>query len=268
MTWPFDVAPPVPLPPGRSVVAGEGDGQRLPLWISDAPAPDGLWEQLHRAHPQSGLWPLLLSPLDDGPDFRPWLSGELYPEHASDPAEHDPAAVLREWWEPGEDFDPEDFDPEDFEEEAEALAPYGAAWPGLAPAATVPDGAADAEARGLAGVLQSVKDVRLGLVRAGSGAEALVACGWSGPLNHENDIAKIAAVLADWECRFGAQVVEVGFDTLQLSVAVPPATLAEALPLAAEHAAFCPDQVHQGTGTLTAYAEQLVGSHRWSFWWD
>ncbi|MFE5588097.1 DUF4253 domain-containing protein [Kitasatospora sp. NPDC056531] len=264
MTWPFDVAPPVPLPPGRSAVADEGDGQRPLLWISDAPAPAGLWEQLHRAHPQSGLWPLLLSPLNGAdPDFRPWLSGELYPERASALAAHDPAAVLREWWEPGENLEPEEID-----EEFETLAPYGAAWPGLAPAATVPDGAADAEARGLAGVLQSVKGVRLGLVRASSGAEALVACGWSGPVNHENDIAKIAAVLADWERRFGAQVVEVGFDTLQLSLAVPPATLAEALPLAAEHAAFCPDQIHQGAGTLTAYAEQLVGSHHWYFWWD
>ncbi|MFF2146839.1 DUF4253 domain-containing protein [Kitasatospora sp. NPDC058190] len=264
MTWPFDVAPPVPLPPGRSVVADEGDGRPIPLWISDAPAPTGLWAQLHRAHAQSGLWPLLLSPLNDvDPDFRPWLSGELDPGRASDPAEHDPAAVLREWWEPGEDLEPEDT-----EEEFEALAPYGAAWPGLAPAATVPDGAADAEARGLAGALQPGRNVRLGLVRAASGAEALVACGWAGPLNHDNDIAKIAAVLADWERRFGAQVVEVGFDTLQLSVAAPPATLAEALPLAAEHAAFCPDQIHQSAGTLTAYAEQLVASRHWYFWWD
>ncbi|WBP91069.1 DUF4253 domain-containing protein [Kitasatospora cathayae] len=31
---------------------------------------------------------------------------------------------------------------------------------------------------------------------------------------------------------------------------------------------MCPDQVHQGTGTLTAYAEQLVDSHHWTFCWD
>ncbi|MEV7940089.1 DUF4253 domain-containing protein [Kitasatospora sp. NPDC088264] len=60
----------------------------------------------------------------------------------------------------------------------------------------------------------------------------------------------------------------VGFDTLELSVAVPPVTLAEALPLAAEHTAFCPDLVFQGAGTLAAYAERLVASHQWSFWWD
>ncbi|MEV7186572.1 DUF4253 domain-containing protein [Kitasatospora sp. NPDC093102] len=256
---------PVDLPPGRLVT--EDDGRQPLLWISDAPAPAGLWRRLHRAHPQTGLWPLLLTPLDrSGDDYRPWLSGELYPSDASVPDLYDPAALLSTWWETGDGEDEDDRGDED--ELAEILAPYGLTWPGTAPAVTVPDGAAGTEARELAEVLQSVEDARLGLVRADSGAHALAVCGWSGPANHENDIAKIAAVLADWERRFGAQVVEAGFDTLELSVPVPPATLAEALPLAAEHTAFCPDLVFQGTGTLTEYAEQLVGSHQWSFWWD
>ncbi|MEU9042983.1 MULTISPECIES: DUF4253 domain-containing protein [unclassified Kitasatospora] len=266
---------PVALPPGRLVAAddggegNEGDGREPLLWISDAPAPAGLWARLHRAHPQTGLWPLLLSPLGDGPDYRPWLSGELYPSQACAPDRYDPAALLHRWWEADGDGEEEaGHDDGDEDELAEALAPYGRTWPGPAPAADVPDGAAGAEARELADVLQSVKDARLGLVRAGSGAEALAVCGWSGPVNHENDIAKIAAVLADWERRFGAQVVEVGFDTLRLSVPVPPATLAEALPLAAEHTALCPDLVFQGAGRLTEYAEQLVGARQWFFWWD
>ncbi|MFF4922753.1 DUF4253 domain-containing protein [Kitasatospora sp. NPDC001261] len=260
---------PVDLPPGRLVT--EEDGREPLLWISDDPAPAGLWRQLHRAHPQTGLWPLLLSPLDrDDDDYRPWLSGELYPAEASESSRYDPQALLRGWWRQVDEDEDGDAS-EDVSEDAgildEALAPYGRTWPGLAPAATVPDGAAGTEARELAEVLGSVKDVRLGLVRAGSGAEALTVCGWGGPANHAGT-GRIAAVLADWERRFGAQVVEVGFATLELSVPVPPATLAEALPLAAEHTAFCPDLVFQGTGTLTAYAEQLVGAHQWSFWWD
>ncbi|MER7765794.1 DUF4253 domain-containing protein [Kitasatospora sp. NPDC096140] len=252
----------VPLPPGRLV--GADDGREPLLWISDAPAPAGLWAQLHRAHPQSGLWPLLLSPLDRGDaDYRPWLSGELYPTDAAIPGLYDPAALLRSWWETGEAGGYEEDG-----ELAEALAPYGFTWPGTAPAADVPEGAAGGEAQELADVLQSVKDVRLGLVRAGGGAEALAVCGWGGPVNHVDDIAQVAAVLADWERRFGARVVEVGFDTLELSVPVPPATLAEALPLAAEHTSLCPDLVFQGSGSLTEYAEQLVGAHQWSFWWD
>ncbi|MEV7774572.1 DUF4253 domain-containing protein [Kitasatospora sp. NPDC086791] len=258
---------PVPVPPGRLI--GE-EGREPLLWITDAPAPGGLWAQLHRAHPRSGLWPLLLRPLDrSGPDYRPWLSGELYPSDAGVAELYDPAALLRGWWQTYDGGEEDDYDDgEDRAELAEALAPYGLTWPGTAPAVDVPDGAAGAEARGLADVLQCVKDVRLGLVRADSGAEALAVCGWNGPVNHEDDIAKVAAVLADWERRFGAQVVEVGFDTLELSVPVPPATLAEALPVAAEHVSFCPDLVFQGTGSLTEYAEELVGAHQWSFWWD
>nr|BFD95898.1 hypothetical protein KitaXyl93_72580 [Kitasatospora sp. Xyl93] len=255
---------PVELPPGR--LATEEDGRQPLLWISDDPAPGGLWRQLHRAHPQSGLWPLLLTPLDrTGPDYRPWLSGELYPTDAAEPSLYDPAALLRTWWKQV-DGDEDGEEGEDAEVLDEALAPYGRTWPGLAPAAGVPDGAAGTEARELAEVLR-FKGARLGLVRAGSGAEALTVCGWGGPANHAGT-GKIAAVLADWERRFGVQVVEVGFDTLELSVPVPPATLAEALPLAAEHTAFCPDLVFQGTGSLTAYAEGLVGAHQWSFWWD
>ncbi|MFE4518483.1 DUF4253 domain-containing protein [Kitasatospora sp. NPDC056783] len=279
MTEPLDLAAAlaaltVPLPPGR-LAGGDDDGAEPVLWVSDAPAPAGLWARLHRAHPDSGLWPLLLTPLDHGdPDYRPWLSGELYPGDAAVPGLYDPAALLATWWkqiaeDEDEDGDGEDGGPsEDAEILDESLAPYGRAFPGTAPAATVPDGAAGREARALADVLGSFKDVRLGLVRADSGAHALAVCGWGGPVNHENDTAKIAAVLADWERRFGAQVVEVGFATLDLSVPVPPATLAEALPLAAEHTAFCPDLVFQGAETLTAYAEQLVGAHQWSFWWD
>ncbi|MFJ6014367.1 hypothetical protein [Streptomyces sp. NPDC092952] len=39
-------------------------------------------------HPRTGLWPLLLAPLEPDDDglFRPWGSGELCPEDVSDPA--------------------------------------------------------------------------------------------------------------------------------------------------------------------------------------
>ncbi|MEV7179678.1 DUF4253 domain-containing protein [Kitasatospora sp. NPDC093679] len=60
----------------------------------------------------------------------------------------------------------------------------------------------------------------------------------------------------------------VGSDTLDLSVAAPPADLAAALPVAAGHAALCLDTVllrPGGPGTLAAHAEHLVGAHHWSF---
>jgi len=41
-----------------------------------------------------------------------------------------------------------------------------------------------------------------------------------------------------------------------------------ALAVAAEHFAFCSDNVYQGTGSIREYAEELPGATRWSFWWD
>ncbi|MFF9343769.1 DUF4253 domain-containing protein [Streptomyces sp. NPDC014773] len=258
----------VELPPGRVVTAGEEEGGALPLWLSDGPAPHGAWGRIRAAHARTGLWPLLLEPLGGERDFRPWASGELYPGGVTRPAGHDPAAVLAEWWEGCAAVDEED-DPLSAEERLAVTAPYGAVWPGLAPGRS-PAEDPDALAAEHAEVFLSFgAEARLGLVGAGSGAEALAVVGWSGPANHENDTARIAAVVADWERRFGARVFAVGFDTLRLSVAAPPATPEEALPVAAEHFAFCPDNVRQGSvKDLAEYAEHLVGADVWTFWWD
>ncbi len=93
--------------------------------------------------------------------------------------------------------------------------------------------------------------------------------GWCGPTNHENDTALVSTVLRSWEDRFGARVVALGFDELHVSVAAPPRTTVEALPVAAEHFAFSPDNVWQGSGSIRAYADEAVtGSNHWGFWWD
>jgi len=54
-----------------------------------------------------------------------------------------------------------------------------------------------------------------------------------------------------------------------LSIAAAPTTIEEAVNVAAEHFAFCPDNIWQGhTPNLTAYAGRLLDSPLWSFWWD
>ncbi|MER5735870.1 DUF4253 domain-containing protein [Streptomyces sp. NPDC002262] len=258
----------VPLPAGRGVATDEGGGGARPLWLSDGPAPFGLWGRIRAAHARTGLWPLLLEPLDgEVGEFRPWASGELYPEGMSRPSDHDPAAVLAAWWEGCTAIDEED-DPLSAEERLAVTAPYGAAWPGLAAGRAVAEDPDELAAENADALLSFGAGARLGLVEAASGAEALVVTGWSGPANHAGT-GEIAAVVADWERRFGARVFAVGFDTLRLSVAAPPATLEEALPIAAEHFAFCPDNVWQGSvKDLAEYAERLVGADVWAFWWD
>ncbi|WP_245930965.1 DUF4253 domain-containing protein [Actinokineospora auranticolor] len=259
----------VPLPPGRAVRSEEEVGDRPAFWFSDGSAPEGLWARLRAEHARSGLWPLLLDALDDdAAEYRPWGSGEVCPGAMSAPGGHDAAAVLAGWWAEhtgiGDNGD-DDLSPA---ERAAVTAPYGRDWPGPAPAPAArvdADRAADDLAEH---VLDGHPSMRLGLVAAERGADAVAVAGWTGPANYTEDTAELSAVLRDWEDRFGARVVAVGFDTLLLSVAAPPATLAEALVVAAEHFAFCPDNVWQDTETLTAYAERLVDDHSWAFWWD
>ncbi|MEU9255406.1 DUF4253 domain-containing protein [Streptomyces sp. NPDC048270] len=258
------------LPPGRMAMSDEGDADSQRLWLSDGPATAELWAQAHAEHTRSGLWPLLLDALDpnDG-EFRPWASREMFPKRMSSPADHDPADVLAHWW-ASCTADDEDDDMLDIKRRRAVTAPFGQTWPGLAPG---PGAVADADELASEFVQAFLVDrprTRMGLIAAASGAEALTVVGWSGPCNHDNDTAKICAVLRDWEHRFGARVVAAGFDTLHLSVAAPPVSERDALLVAAEHFALCPDNIWQGSRpyTLAAYAEQITGAHCWDFWWD
>lgn len=259
----------VPLPPGRAVVSDEGNGDGPVLWLSEKPAESGLWARLRAEHGRSGLWPLLLQAHADDDEFRPWGAGELFPAGMSKPQEHDPAALLARWW-AGYTTVAEDADMPSPAERLAVTAPYGRDWPGVAPSVGMgndPDRVADDLAHELPAASSKL---RLGLVAADRGSDALTVVGWDGPVNYTNDTAEISAVVADWERRFGVRVVGVGFATLDLSVAAPPTTREQALAVAAEHFAFCPDNVWQGRApcTVAAYAERLVEARSWSFWWD
>nr|WP_110945815.1 DUF4253 domain-containing protein [Streptomyces avicenniae] len=241
------------------ITSDEGEGDVQPLWLSDEPPAMNLWGRIRAAHADTGLWPLLLLPLDRDDDFRPWATGELFPENVSSPGDHDAAALLTEWW--GNHISTE-------EDSAPATAPFGRDWPGLAqtsPGTEAPDVLAAEYALAFASFQP---EARLGLVAAPRGADALAAVGWDGPVNYAGDTGKYAAVLRSWEERFGVRVVAVGFATLYLSVAAPPTTRDEALAVAAEHFAFCPDNIWQGPGDLATYAERLVDGDSWQFWWD
>lgn len=256
----------VPLPPGRLVLPHKGSRpaswrfkRRPAYWLSDGPAPKGMWAQLHAEHARSGLWPLLLGGLEREPQ-RPWETGEINPARMSSPAGHDPAAVLAGWW-AGCTQDADEEDPE-----GELTAPFGRRWPGLAAPGT-PRWTPALHADGYADVLAD-GSWRLGLVAADRGADALTVAGWTGPVHHAIDTGEISAVVRDWEDRFGVRVVAVGFAILHLSVAAPPVDLDHAIQVAAEHFAFCPDKIRQGAETLSAYADELLGAPTWSFWWD
>lgn len=245
------------LPPGTLVDATmDGPWHEPLLWCADGLAAPGSWSSLRDAGRRLGL----LSVLIDGGSRDQWPEAwDLDPAGMSYPGDHDAEDVLSEVWDA---YAADELHTEN-------------AWPGLAPT-PVTDGPDSPEtlAAEMADMLTDdgmpLENSRLALVPARRSADIPAAIGWSGPLNHENDVARLCAVLRSWEDRFGIRVVALGFDTLTVSVARPPTTEAEALALAAEHFAFCPDNIHQSAlDSLEKYAEDaLLGRETWSFWWD
>ncbi|MEU6705055.1 DUF4253 domain-containing protein [Streptomyces wuyuanensis] len=240
------------LPPGRLVdTTVDGPWHEPLLWYGDDPAAPGTWDRLLPARRAGGLHPVLIG---GAPGPHEW---ELWPQRMSYPGDHDAEEVLAEYWESVAEDGP-DTD----------------GWPGLAPGSTFPEdpdrlaaATADALSGGEGGDV--LKGARPALVRARRSADIPAAIGWCGPLDHENDVARLCSVLRSWEDRFGIRVVGLSSDRLVLSVAAPPATTADAGALAAEHLAFCPDNVRQGPGPgLGAYARLLPGARVWTFWWD
>ncbi|MDT0346032.1 DUF4253 domain-containing protein [Streptomyces litchfieldiae] len=258
------------LPSGRVITSGAGNGGVQALWLSDGAASGELWARLRAEHANSGLWPLLLDSWEPATEaFGPWATGELFRERMTSPDAHRPAELLAQWWSEFTAYDEED-DHLSLDQRMDITAPFGQDWPGLVPGRESPADPDDMAAAYAQVLTARQPHARLGLVAAAHGADALAAVGWSGPVNYDNDTGKYAAVVRDWERRFGARVVALGADTLHLSVAAPPTSAAEALPIAAEHFAFCPDNIWQGPHpqTLAAYADRIIDANSWEFWWD
>jgi hypothetical protein len=250
----------VDLPPGRLIGPARSGEAGAAYWLSDGPGGPDLWVRLRRAHARSGLWPVIAA-ADEGDPTLPWAAGQVSPQPAAAIDALDPGSVLAGLW------DEYVADGEAGDELAE-LEPFGQAWPGLAPATATeesPDPSAFAD--------QYVGDhddgtSRLLLVPVARSADVATAIGWQGSVNHTEDMPALSSVLRSWEDRFGIRVIELGPDVLVATVASPPATMAEAERVGAEHFAFCPDNVIQGPGTITEYAASIRGEDMWSFWWD
>jgi hypothetical protein len=236
--------------------------------MTDVPAEPGAWATVHTEHHRTGLWPLLLEGEGSEEQFSPWGVGELFPRVAADVGPLDPEELLAGWF--AEYTWRYDDDTLSEAERVAITAPFGQRWPGLAPALPIDTAPASEAAEYAEHLLATRPSLRLGLVVADDGPHALAVTGWPGAANYIPDTSRLAAVLRSWEERYGTRVVAAGFGTLYLSVAAPPTTLDEALRIAAEHFALCPDNVWQVRKpyTLAAYAERLVGSGCWEFWWD
>lgn len=258
------VAPAVPLPDGELLAeqSTRATGDEPPLcWISlDRPAPR-LLGALRGDHLRTGLWPLLLC--DDTETYGSRCTVGVVPP---EPLEHIDLwraedVMLRIW--DGLCRADDDLGPA---YDMDSLAPFDANCPELAPAGNLladPDILANQQAA------RFVDDeTRLGLVPVRRGADALTVLGWSGAANHVSRTAGLSALLRSWEDRFGARLLRLGPDRLDVSVAAPPQDPAHATSVAAEHWAFCPDRVLQDSGSIASYAREIRGRRTWSFWWE
>lgn len=104
--------------------------------------------------------------------------------------------------------------------------------------------------------------VTLAYIPAGSSAEIpayLRLGGWNAV--PEADI--MVALFRKWQRDYGAEIVAVRMDAMDVHITRSPATREEALMLAREHLKFC------DTGaTLAEAAAELMATKRWHFYWD
>jgi predicted DNA-binding WGR domain protein len=242
----------VPLPDGILFAPepeGGSRGEGPVIWASEEPVANvgRTWSQLAAVFPETGIWPFVIDASYGFRGFDDYLMDAPRGRHT------EVAAILRKGWNGIVDFDEEYPD--------EEIAPFGKSFPGLA-------GPTPGDRTGSIDHIVASASGHLGLVAVHRPADILDAVGWMGAANYDGDPLDMTTVLRSWELRFDAYVVGLTTDTLTLAVGRPPRDLASATAIAAEHFAFCPDNIQQGAGSIREYAPLLVDEPLWPFWWD
>ena len=209
-----------------------------PVWAFGVPAAALItwWQQLRALHPRTGWWPVLVGPSVE--EFvRSWARGT-----GADAAI---AVRLARGLEP-----------------ADVLATLGEGRPEAELGLRLrpePSRAVVVQAAATPGYV--------GLVHVEQPYDVPAAVCWSGAAERGVEPAGHSAVLRGWSERFGVEPVAMTADTLELVVARPPRDADEALAVAREQFAYCPDVVTRGTGRLWDLAGTQVVSSSWYFRW-
>ena len=259
-----------PLPPAalRDFLTRQGIDARSLATISGPPGAETmlliipgegavqLWRKLRAAVPQTGRWPVLM-----GEDRELLL--DLKDNFEVMAPEGGPAAVLAKargidvarWLEERRQADPDVYD-----------VPR-ASWLQRAGLRGAPRPKNEIWVH--RDVLSGVPYNRVGvaLVPTARSWEAPAYLAWGGWNDCPEPAAQVA-ILERWQSLYGAEVLGMGTDTVELAVSCPIAGREEALSVAREQFIYCYDIVHQGTGTLDHLAAGLVRSGVWFFWWD
>ena len=114
---------------------------------------------------------------------------------------------------------------------------------------------------------EPLPEVAIALLPIEEGWQATAILPW-GNYNENPGPALHTAVLRDWSRRYGAELVSMTGDVIEMAVSRPPTTDQEALALAREQFMYAPDIVQQGVGDVETLAAALKDSRSWYFWWD
>lgn len=76
------------------------------------------------------------------------------------------------------------------------------------------------------------------------------------------------SIMKRWYELYGAEVVGISNDVVEMQVKNPPEDMAASLCLAKEQYIYCHDIVSQGVQTVRNLATSLLESKVWYFWWD
>ena len=204
------------------------------------------WERLRGAFADTGLYPVILGDARD----RDGLLGALPQEPSLDEILEEASSVhVGEWL------------AERGNEEIEAIEDELRNWPedpgdemGLTTPNEVDSGRPKSE-------------VIIALLPVSEPAEVFARLRWGG----WNDCpwpAEHVAVHRHWAERYGAEPIAITADVIECLVRRPPLERRDALRLAKEQFAYCPEIVEQGTLTLESLAAGLLDSRFWFFWWD
>lgn len=230
----------VPLP-GLDLLVHTGTG--VPVWAFLVGVGQGFehWLRLRRLHERTGLYPFLIGPEDEVDDLTYMAQNDC-----------DPSAVER-----GRRLDV-----------GRRLAELRARRDAPHPRTVFATPDADVHPRPEPHFIADDKQTLVALIPARAGFEVPGLMSWQGAVNWELDGADHVAVVRRWHDFYGAELVTLAFDTLELLVPRPPVDPMEAATVAVDQYAYCPDVVDQGVGSVPALAAGQVRSPSWYFWWD
>lgn len=136
-------------------------------------------------------------------------------------------------------------------------------WPSEQPTPTPDDSGVTVAFKGR----KPLDKVNIAIIPTEDWTEVPAYLGWGGwnecPAAEYHVIA-----LRAWRNRYGAELVGLGPDVMNVHVGRAPATREEALDLAREQYVYCADIVDQGPGSLSVLAASLMDDPWWFFWWD